>query len=156
MRAAHAHGTTAEMGDATATEMHGAAAKMGATAAETAAATAEVSAATTAAADMSAATTATATATAAKTATSRVSGCRQTKGKAYCSRARRDFPHDLTSLSGPIVEANARIARPFRRSQSHSCCNARSAYLASRRPNQDADATFDMYTVQQERQPSMA
>jgi hypothetical protein len=99
MRAAHTHGAATHMDAATtATEMHGAAA------------TAEVSAAATAA-EVTAATSAANMSTAAattKTAASGVSSCRQTKGKAYCGRACRDFPHDMTSSSGPDAQANAR------------------------------------------------
>jgi hypothetical protein len=69
------------------------------------AATAEVSTAPAATAEVSTATTASAgmcTAAAATTAASRrISSHRQTKGKAYCDRACRDFPHDTTSSSGP-------------------------------------------------------
>ena len=114
MRATHTHRATAEMGSA-ATHTHCAAtaAKMGAAAptAEVSAttATAEVTAAT-AAADM-----ATASAAAAETAAaSGISNRRQTKGKAYCGRACCDFPHDLTSSSGPMREANAGSPGPFR------------------------------------------
>jgi hypothetical protein len=101
MPATHTHGATAEMGTA-ATHTHGAAAKV-----SSATATAEVSATAAATAEMSttAATSAdvtTATA-AAKAAASGVSVRRQTQGKAYCGRACRDFPHDMTSWPGPNV-----------------------------------------------------
>jgi hypothetical protein len=62
---------------------------------------------TTAATAMSATATAamSATATAAMSATATaapgISNSRQTKGKAYCGRACCDFPHDMTSSSGP-------------------------------------------------------
>lgn len=101
------------------THSHGAAAKMSsaptATEVSTATTTTEVAAASTAA-DMSA--------TAPETAaTSRVSNSRQAKGQPYCGRARRDFPHGTTSLSGQMRQANARTPGPFRRSSS-GCCNA--------------------------------
>jgi hypothetical protein len=97
MPATHTHGATAEMGTA-ATHMHGAAAKMSA-----ATATAEVrAAAATAEVSTTAATTDVTTATAAAAA-SGVSIRRQTQGKAYCGRACRDFPHDMTFSSGPNV-----------------------------------------------------
>jgi hypothetical protein len=35
------------------------------------------------------------------TAAPGISNSRQTKGKAYCGRACCDFPHDMTSSSGP-------------------------------------------------------
>jgi hypothetical protein len=98
MPATHTHGATAEMGTA-ATHTHGAAAKV-----SSATATAEVRATTAATAEVSttAATTDVTTATAAaKTAASGVSIRRQTQGKAYCGRACRDFPHGMTSSSGP-------------------------------------------------------
>jgi hypothetical protein len=96
MPATHTHGATAEMGTA-ATHTHGAAAKV-----SSATATAEVRAATaTAEVSTTAATTDVTTATA--TAASGVSIRRQTQGKAYCGRACRDFPHDMTSSSGPNV-----------------------------------------------------
>src|SRR5580693_5830968 len=86
-------------GEMSATHTHGAAAKVSSTSAAaemsaTTAATAEVST-TAAATDV---TTATA---AAEAAASGVSVRRQTQGKAYCGRACRDFPHDMTSSSGP-------------------------------------------------------
>src|ERR1700722_1317067 len=104
MPATHTHGATAEMG-AAATHTHSAAAaakvssatptaEMGATTP----ATAEVS--TTTAAPSADVTTATATATAAAPG---VSSRRQTKGYGYCGRACRDFPHGMTSSSGPNV-----------------------------------------------------
>jgi hypothetical protein len=91
MPATHTHGATAEMGSsATAAEVRAAAA------------TAEVSAAATSAeVSTTAATSADVTTATAATAASGVSGRRQTQGKAYCGRARRDFPHDMTSSSGP-------------------------------------------------------
>jgi hypothetical protein len=110
MPATHTHRAAAEMGRA-ATHTHCAAtsaAKMSA-----AAPTAEVRT-TTPAAEVSAAAPAapttdvtTATAAAAKTA-SRVSIRCQTQGKAYCGRACCDFPHDVTSSSGPNARVNAR------------------------------------------------
>jgi hypothetical protein len=95
MPATHTHGATAEMGTA-ATHTHGAAAKVS-SATPTAevratAATAEVSTTAAASANVT-------TATAA--AASGVNVRRQTQGKAYCGRACRDFPHDMTSSSGP-------------------------------------------------------
>jgi hypothetical protein len=54
---------------------------------------------TTAATAMSA--TATAAMSATATAAPGISNSRQTKGKAYCGRACCDFPHDMTSSSGP-------------------------------------------------------
>jgi hypothetical protein len=99
---AHTHGATAaKMSSATtpATEV-------------TATATTKVTAASTAA-DMSA------TAPTPETAAaSRVSGSCQAKGQPYCGRARRDFPHGMTSLSGPNAETNARSPGPFRRRNS--------------------------------------
>jgi len=87
--AAEARTAATHMNAAAATKMGAAAtAKMGATAA-TATAT-----------EMSATATATMSGTAAA-ATSGVSNSRQTKGKAYCGRACCDFPHDMTSSSGP-------------------------------------------------------
>jgi hypothetical protein len=100
MPATHTHGATAEMGT-TATHTHGAAAKVSSATAEvraTTAATAEVSTTATASADVT-----TAAAAATKTAASGVSIRRQTQGKAYCGRACRDFPHGMTSSSGPNV-----------------------------------------------------
>jgi hypothetical protein len=67
-------------------------AKMGTTAATT-------KMGTTAATAMSA--TATAAMSATATAAPGISNSRQTKGKAYCGRACCDFPHDMTSSSGP-------------------------------------------------------
>src|SRR5579862_942951 len=116
MRAAHTHGATAEMGSA-ATHTHSAATAAAAAAAKMgAAATAEVSApATTAEVTAAAADMATASAAAAETAAaSGISNRRQTKEKAYCGRARCDFPHDTTSSSGPMREANAGSPGPFR------------------------------------------
>jgi hypothetical protein len=101
------------MGSA-ATHMHGATAKMGAAATKmhSATATAEMSTATAAATEMTAAssaakmstTTPAATAATAETAASGVSSRRQTQRKAYCGRARRDFPHDTTSSAGPNAQ----------------------------------------------------
>jgi hypothetical protein len=97
--ATHTHGATAEMGSAAA-HTHGATANVDATAAKmsSAAATAEVSATAAATPEVSAATASAAkmstTTAPATTAASRVSSSRQTKGKAYCGRARRNFPHD--------------------------------------------------------------
>jgi hypothetical protein len=54
---------------------------------------------TTAATAMSATTATAMSATA--TAAPGISNSRQTKGKAYCGRACCDFPHDMTSSSGP-------------------------------------------------------
>jgi hypothetical protein len=91
MPATHTHGATAEMGTA-ATHTHGAAAKV-----SSATPTAEMgTTAATSAAKMS-------TTTAAAPAASRVSSRRQTKGYDYYGRACRDFPHDMTSSSGPNV-----------------------------------------------------
>jgi hypothetical protein len=73
-----------------------------------AAATPEVSA--TATANMSPTTTAAETA-----AASCVSSRHQTKGNGYCGRACRDFPHDMTSSSGPNAQVNAKPPGPFRR-----------------------------------------
>jgi hypothetical protein len=97
--AAHMNAAATKMGAAAATTT-----KMGATAA-----TANEMSATAATANEMSATTATATATAtatmsdtAATATAPgISNSRQTKGKAYCGRACCDFPHDMTSSSGP-------------------------------------------------------
>jgi hypothetical protein len=78
--AAHTHGAAATEVRATATP------------------TAEVTATATATAEVTApAATAEVTAPAAATAASRLSRGRQTKGKAYCGRACRDFPHGMTS-----------------------------------------------------------
>jgi hypothetical protein len=112
MGATHTHGATAEMGSA-ATHTHSATAEMG----TTATAATEVSAAATAtAAEVTAASPAakmstTAPTAATETAASRVSGRRQANRQAYCGRARRDFPHDMTSLSGPNAASQRRIAR---------------------------------------------
>jgi hypothetical protein len=97
MSATHTHRATTEMG-AAATHTHGAAAKVSSTSAA-----AEMSATTAATAEVSTTATATdvTTATAAEAAASGVSVRRQTQGKAYCGRACRDFPHDMTSSSGP-------------------------------------------------------
>ena len=130
MPATHTHGATAEMGSA-ATHMHGAAAKVSSATAEmgATAATAEVSAA--------AATTDVTTATAAaKAAASGVSVRRQTQGKAYCGRACRDFPHDLTSSSGPNssgpnVRVNARSPNTVPADSKSVCCNAHVARCTS-------------------------
>jgi hypothetical protein len=108
MPATHTHSPATEMSSAT-THSHGAAAKMSsaptATEVSTATATTEVAAASTAA-DMSA------TAPTPETAaTSRVSNSRQAKGQPYCGRARRDFPHGTTSLSGPNAASQRQIAR---------------------------------------------
>ena len=115
MHAAAAHPHSAA---ATAHTHAAAAAKMSAatpaTEVSTATSATEVTAAATAAAKMS--TTAPATA-APETAASGVSNSRQTKGKAYCGRACRDFPHGMPSLSGPNAETNARSPGPFRRSE---------------------------------------
>jgi hypothetical protein len=106
--AAHMHCAAAKMSSATPT------AEMRATAAATpevsatAAATPEVSA--TATANMSPTTTAAETA-----AASCVSSRHQTKGNGYCGRACRDFPHDMTSSSGPNAQVNAKPSGPFRR-----------------------------------------
>jgi hypothetical protein len=83
--ATHTHGAAAKVSSATPT------AEMGTTASTT-----EVSTAATSAAKMS-------TTTAAAPAASRVSSRRQTKGYGYYGRACRDFPHDMTSSSGPNV-----------------------------------------------------
>jgi hypothetical protein len=93
--ATHTHGATAEMGSAAA-HTHGATANVDATAAKmsSAAATAEVSATAAATPEVSAATASAAKMSTATATTSRVSSSRQTKGKAYCGRARRNFPHD--------------------------------------------------------------
>jgi hypothetical protein len=104
-RAAHVYGAhvraAATHADSAAAEVRGAAAHMhSAATAEvgTAATPAEVSAtATTASAEMGAP----AATAAAETGVCRFSGSRQTKGKGYCGCARRDFPHDMTSSSGP-------------------------------------------------------
>jgi hypothetical protein len=104
-RAAHVRGAAthtdtaaAKMRGATA-EVCGAAAHMHSAAATpevgTAATPAEVSAAATAAAEMCT------PAAAAETGVRRISRSRQTKGESYCGRARRDFPHGMTSSSGP-------------------------------------------------------
>jgi hypothetical protein len=66
----------------------------------------------------------TTTTTAAETAASRVSRSRQTKGKAYCSRACCDFPHDTTSSSGLNAGNQRRIARSVPAARSSRCCNA--------------------------------
>jgi hypothetical protein len=65
-----------------------------------------------------------------ETAASRVSGSCQAKGQPYCGRARRDFPHGTTSLSGRYAETNARSPGPFRRSRS-GCCNAHAVECTS-------------------------
>jgi hypothetical protein len=110
MGATHTHGATAEMGSA-ATHTHSATAEMG----TTATAATEVSAAATAtevtAASPAAKMSTTAPTAATETAASRVSGRRQANRQAYCGRARRDFPHDMTSLSGPNAASQRRIAR---------------------------------------------
>jgi hypothetical protein len=98
--AAHTHGATAKMG-AAATKMHSATATAEMSTA-TAAAAAEMTAASSAA-KMST-TTPAATAATAETAASGVSSRRQTQRKAYCGRARRDFPHDTTSSAGPNAQ----------------------------------------------------
>jgi hypothetical protein len=74
-----------------------------------AAASAEVSATTSAAAEMG---TPAATAAAETAGVCRFSRRRQTKGKGYCGRARRDFPHDMTSSSGQMRKINARSPGP--------------------------------------------
>jgi hypothetical protein len=110
MGATHTHGATAEMGSA-ATHTHSATAEMG----TTATAATEVSAAATAtevtAASPAAKMYTTPPPAATETAASRVSGRRQANRQAYCGRARRDFPHDMTSLSGPNAASQRRIAR---------------------------------------------
>jgi hypothetical protein len=128
MPATHMHGATAEMGTA-ATHTHGAAAaaakvssatataEMGATTA----ATAEVS--TTTAASSADVTTATAPAPT-ETSASRVSSRRQTKRYGYCGRACRDFPHGMTSSSGPNVSVNARSPDTVPADSKSVCCNA--------------------------------
>src|SRR5580692_7474779 len=103
MPATHTHGAATEMGTA-ATHTHGAAA-------------AKVSSAT-AAAEMAAAT------AAAKAAASRVSSRRQTKRYGYCGRACRDFPHGMTSSSGPNVSVNARSPDTVPADSKSVCCNA--------------------------------
>jgi hypothetical protein len=116
-RAAHvngAHVRGAAHTDTAAAEVCGAAAKVHPAAATpemgTAAATAEVSATATAPAEMC---TPTATPAPAQTAGVRRFGRgRQTKGKGYCGRARRDFPHDMTSSSGQMRKINARSPGP--------------------------------------------
>jgi hypothetical protein len=116
--ATHAHGAAAKVSSATPT------AEVRAT--TTATATAEVRAAATSAAKMS--TTATATA---ETAASRVSSRRQTKGYGYCGCARRDFPHDMTSSSGPNVLVNARSPGTVPADLKSVCCNAHVAQCTS-------------------------
>jgi hypothetical protein len=82
-----------------------------------------MSAATAAATEMTAAssaakmstTTPAATAATAETAASGVSSRRQTQRKAYCGRARRDFPHDMTSSSGQMRKSTPDRPVPFRR-----------------------------------------
>ena len=99
--ATHTHGATAEMGSA-ATHTHGATTKMGAPAtAEVSATTAAEVSTTAATPEVSAATASAANMTTTTAAASCVSSRRQTQGKAYCGRACRDFPHDMTSSSGP-------------------------------------------------------
>jgi hypothetical protein len=79
-----------------------------------AAASAEVSATTSAAAEMG--TPAATAAAAAETAgVCRFSRRRQTKGKGYCGRARRDFPHDMPSSSGQMRKSTPDRPVPFRR-----------------------------------------
>jgi hypothetical protein len=73
--------------------------KMSAATAEARTAAATTKMGTTAATAMSA--TATAAMSATATAAPGISNSRQTKGKAYCGRACCDFPHDMTSSSGP-------------------------------------------------------
>jgi hypothetical protein len=73
--------------------------KMSAATAETRTAAATTKMGTTAATAMSATTATAMSATA--TAAPGISNSRQTKGKAYCGRACCDFPHDMTSSSGP-------------------------------------------------------
>jgi len=112
--AAHANPAAAEVCGAAA-NMHSAAAtpEMGTAAAtEVGAATtpAEVSAAATAATEMC--TAAAATAAAETAGVRRFSRGRQTKGKGYCRRARREFPHDMTSSSGQMRKINARSPGP--------------------------------------------
>jgi len=112
-RAAHMHGTAAHA--------HSAAANVNAAATEVRATAAKMSSAATPTAEVATPATATDMATAAtttETAASRVSRRRHKKGKAYCGRARRDFPHGMTSLSGPNAEANAGSPGPFRRRSS--------------------------------------
>jgi hypothetical protein len=110
--ATEAHATTAKVSSAAAAQMDATAT----TAAEvTTATTAEVTT-TTAAAEMgaTAATSAPMCAAAtAATAAPRVSSRRQTNGKSDGGRARRNFPHDMTSSSGAIG-GNARSPGPFR------------------------------------------
>jgi hypothetical protein len=108
MRAAHMHRAAAHTHSAAATEVR-AAAKMS----SAATATTEVSTATPTAEVTAATATATAAdmAATAATAASRVSRSRQTKGKAYCGRACRDFPHGMPSSSGPNAGNQRQIAR---------------------------------------------
>jgi hypothetical protein len=114
MRATHTHRATAEMdGAATHTHSATATAEVSATAATT-----EVTAPTTAA-DMS-----TASAAAETAAASGIGDSRQTKGKAYCSRACCYFPHDTTSSSGPMRKLTPRSTGPFPRTRNWRCCNA--------------------------------
>jgi hypothetical protein len=139
MRAAHTHGAAAKMGTA-ATEMHGATTT---TEVSTATAAPEVTAAATAA-DMS-----TAAAATTETAASGVSCCRQTKGKAYCGRACRDFPHDTTSSSGPDAQANARSPKTVPADQKPVMLQCTRRHCARR-------ASIEMCTTWQPRQTSTA
>jgi hypothetical protein len=74
--------------------------KMSAATAETRTAAATTKMGTTAATTKMGTTAATAM-SATATAAPGISNSRQTKGKAYCGRACCDFPHDMTSSSGP-------------------------------------------------------
>jgi hypothetical protein len=96
MSATHTHSPAAEMGSA-ATHTHGTAANMNSASTPTEVGTATATTEVTAAAAATTADMSTTAPTRETAAASRVSNSRQAKGKAYCGRARCDFPHDTTS-----------------------------------------------------------
>src|SRR4029077_19292846 len=131
----HVRGAAAHMHSATTPEVG------------TAAATAEVSATATAAAEMCPPTAA--AAAAAETGVRRFSRGRQTKGKGYCGRARREFPHDMTSSSGQMRKINARSPGPVPadRTMMLQCTHIWVRIALCRRQNQSARAPIDMGAI---------
>jgi len=110
--AAEVCGAAANMHSAAATSEMGTAAAPEVGAAEVSAAATEMCTAAAAAATAAEMRSPTATAATAETGMRRFSRGRQTKGKGYCGRARREFPHDMTSSSGQMRKINARSPGP--------------------------------------------